>query len=78
MSTTMNDVQELGEQANQSIIAQFVSESGENTGGQLSIPLNSTHSQLELLVNHLLSNVSIRNLKFLFPGRKTTILFFHR
>jgi hypothetical protein len=40
------------------IIAQFVAESGEKTGTQLNLPVDTTTSQLEILINHLLSNVS--------------------
>ena len=40
------------------IIAQFVSETGDKTGSQLNIPEDTTPAQLEILVNHLLTNVS--------------------
>ncbi len=40
------------------IIAQFRSSEGEVTGNQLDLPLNTTAGQLEILINHLLNNVS--------------------
>jgi hypothetical protein len=52
---------EIEESSGPTIIAQFVTEQGEKTGSQLNIPLNTTTSQLEMLVNHLLSNVRSKN-----------------
>ena len=40
------------------IIAQFKTWEGEDTGTQLELPVNATLTQLESLINHLLSNVS--------------------
>ena len=63
------------------IIAQFVAENGDKTGTQLNLPVETTTSQLEILINHLLSNVrspsydrSFILFKFLFPFRKKRLL----
>jgi hypothetical protein len=40
------------------VIAQFVSEAGENAGPQLNLPKDVSANQLETLLNQLLTNVS--------------------
>ena len=43
----------------QTIIAQFVTNDGKTTGSQLELPVNTSSTQLEAIINHLLSNVRI-------------------
>lgn len=60
------------------IQAKFVSDAGEEAGPPLDLPINVTLTQLELIINALLKNVSKKELKFSeifichFSGRANT------
>jgi hypothetical protein len=55
----MTEENELAISPNAHVVAQFQTDTGETTGPQLDLPIGTTTSQLEILINHLLNNVSV-------------------
>jgi hypothetical protein len=59
LPTTEREREEMEDDTNRTVLAQFFSADGFATGPQLDLPLETTTEQLELLLNDLLAHVRL-------------------